>query len=195
MLARCQWAGARASGRSAGIHPKAACSVEALNTLRSASPLQLSGQGRGALSTKPADRVTPNCVPIKAPTSTAPANSGRSGGSARTDETFPSPAIEFARMKTAATPLAVRVSDHPANKRMGERKIPPPVPVRPERKPTRAPARMPGRIGGSRGSRFVASSAGIAGALPPRTAEARQAACSIGPAVECSSQKRERDGR
>jgi hypothetical protein len=49
---------------------------------------------------------------------------------------FPaSPAIELQRMNTAATPDAGFVADHPRNNRSGDRKIPPPVPVRPDNRP------------------------------------------------------------
>src|SRR2546423_786982 len=69
------------------------------------------------------------------------------------------PAIELQRMNTAATPDALRVSDQPRKSRIGDRKIPPPVPVRPDRKPIPMPHGTPAHIGGSRGSRFDLSAA------------------------------------
>ena len=69
-------------------------------------------------------------------------------------------ATELQRIKKAATPEAVRVSDQPRNSKIGDRKMPPPVPVRPERKPMITPHKTPAQIGGSRGSRFDFNSRG-----------------------------------
>src|SRR5258708_34745924 len=55
-------------------------------------------------------------------------------------------------MNTAATPDAMRVSDQPPNKSIGERKMPPPVPVSPDRSPTNAPNATPTVIGGPGGA-------------------------------------------
>src|ERR1700736_972183 len=60
-----------------------------------------------------------------------------------------SPAMELTRMNNAETAAACRMWAHRKNKRRGVRKIPPPVPVRPERNPTAAPVpRATGALGG-----------------------------------------------
>ena len=67
----------------------------------------------------------PNVVPRIAPSVTAMPYTHKSGGNAFTIATLPSnPATELQRIKTAATPEAVRVSDHPRNSKIGERKMP-----------------------------------------------------------------------
>src|SRR6184192_3690156 len=61
-----------------------------------------------------------------------------------------SPAIEFTQMNNAETAAAWRMCAHSQNSNSGVRNIPPPVPVRPERKPSPAPTLMAtGREGAS----------------------------------------------
>jgi len=84
--------------------------------------------------------LIPNCVPIIAPIKTERAKSGIVFGIFEIEEIFPSkPETEFRKMKTAAVPDADLTAVHPKARIMGDRKIPPPVPVRPEMKPIIAP--------------------------------------------------------
>ncbi len=53
------------------------------------------------------------------------------------------PAMELTRMKAALIPEVVRVLAQPEKSMMGERKIPPPVPVRPESPPINPPIIIP----------------------------------------------------
>ena len=53
------------------------------------------------------------------------------------------PAIELTRIKAAQIPEVVRVLAHPEKRMMGERNIPPPVPVRPESPPIIPPIIIP----------------------------------------------------
>ena len=73
---------------------------------------------------------------MTAPAITTPSQSGKAGGRAASLARLPArPATELARMKPDARPDAARVSAQPAMRSTGLRKIPPPVPVRPDRKP------------------------------------------------------------
>jgi len=93
-------------------------------------------------------RRLPASEPMTAPTTTAPIQRGRVLGSEARRETLPArPAIELPRMKGAARPEAARVSAHPAKSSTGLRKMPPPVPVRPESSPMAAPMPTAGSVG------------------------------------------------
>ena len=86
----------------------------------------------------------PICVPMTAPAIAATAKYGSSGGSARSAKTFPArAAAELSRLKGAVTPAAERAFAYPSASKNGERKMPPPTPVKPESKPLAG--RRPGR--------------------------------------------------
>ena len=86
------------------------------------------------------------------------ANSGKFGDSEPSEEGFPSkPAAEFARINKAATPDAGFGALQAMKTSSGERNMPPPVPVRPERKPIAAPAIIATSTGGSLVSLSAAS--------------------------------------
>gem|GEM_PF-2177343 len=53
------------------------------------------------------------------------------------------PAMEFTRINAALIPEVVRVLAQPEKSIMGDRKIPPPVPVKPESPPINPPATIP----------------------------------------------------
>ena len=53
------------------------------------------------------------------------------------------PAIELTKIKAALIPEVVRVLAQPEKSMMGERNIPPPVPVRPESPPINPPIIIP----------------------------------------------------
>ena len=57
----------------------------------------------------------------------------------RVEETPRSPEMEFTKMKLAATPEITLMGAQWKNTKIGLRKIPPPTPVRPDRKPNPAP--------------------------------------------------------
>src|ERR1035437_8233734 len=83
---------------------------------------------------------------------TAPASVRASGGSRRVLARLPSrPEAEFTRMKRAETAAAVLVRAQRISRSSGVRKMPPPVPVRPESNPRPAPMeRAAGRDGQER---------------------------------------------
>ena len=75
-----------------------------------------------------------------APRITAVRNRGRVGGNDEVDLKFPnSPAIEFRNIKAETVPLVCLVVLQPNQMIIGDRKIPPPVPVIPESIPMPAP--------------------------------------------------------
>jgi hypothetical protein len=89
----------------------------------------------------------PSSDPIKPPTATATAHTGRASGRYRILAKLPaSPAMELTRMKAAEVPDVGRLPAQPVNSSKGLRKIPPPVPVNPESRPIAPPqARWQGR--------------------------------------------------
>src|SRR5579859_2978987 len=94
--------------------------------------------------------LVPKVVPSRPPRITATIYKGNSGGSEQTVARLPSsPAIELPKMKSAAMPDVVRRSDHDIKIMTGDKKMPPPVPVSPDRNPMPIPMRMLSQIGGS----------------------------------------------
>src|SRR5690554_5104635 len=66
---------------------------------------------------------------------------GSAAGKAGEDAITPiKPATEFTKIKAAAIPDITLTSAHRKNSNRGLKKIPPPTPVRPDRKPRPAPA-------------------------------------------------------
>src|SRR5436190_9187935 len=98
-----------------------------------------------------AKRRLPYSAPSQPPMSTATANTATCGGSfaACTVKPPARPAIELTKMNGAATAEVCLVAAQPIIRRSGERKMPPPTPVRPERKPNTAPTSIAKTIGGS----------------------------------------------
>lgn len=84
--------------------------------------------------------LSPTSDPTHAP---APAAANQKpiplGSEPSLEEITANPAIEFRSVKNAEVPAAVRASDHPVRMSKGLRKMPPPMPVRPEIKPIHAP--------------------------------------------------------
>jgi hypothetical protein len=82
----------------------------------------------------------PKADPTMPPSTAATASTKVLGGSDWMLEMCPkSPAIEFTKMKAEEIPAACRKLAHPMNSKSGLRKMPPPIPVRPDRKPRTAP--------------------------------------------------------
>ena len=90
----------------------------------------------------------PNCEPRVPAITAATARIQAKFGTARPLEMYPArPAIELTRMNKAETAAALRIDAQRQNRSSGVRKIPPPVPVRPERKPMPAPVPIETGIG------------------------------------------------
>ena len=76
----------------------------------------------------------PKRVPMNAPNKTASKKRGSSLGSDLVDWKLPSrPAMELTKIKAATVPLASLILTQPSQIMSGDKKIPPPVPVIPER--------------------------------------------------------------
>ena len=124
-------------------------------------------------------RDRPSWVPTSAPMTTAPTKYGSSGGSCPTLVRFPArPAIETHRMKPADMPDVFRTASHPKNRISGLRKMPPPVPVRPDSAPIPAPPK-PSSSDAALWIRLKRQFCGATASEPPRSiTPSRQAACS-----------------
>src|SRR5207244_8761925 len=98
----------------------------------------------------------PKCEPTAPPMIAAPERTAAKAGMDCLALTKPArPAIEFTKINNAETADACFVFAHLEKRRRGVRKIPPPVPVRPERNPMPEPtANAAGKGGGetARGS-------------------------------------------
>ena len=91
----------------------------------------------------------PNCEPRVPAITAATARIQAKFGTARPLEMYPTkPAIELTRMNKAETAAALRIDAQRQNRSSGVRKIPPPVPVRPERNPMPAPVPIESGMGG-----------------------------------------------
>jgi hypothetical protein len=85
-------------------------------------------------------RRLPKCEPSVPAITAATARIHAKFGTGRPLETYPTrPATELTRMNKAETAAARRIDAQRQNRSSGVRKIPPPVPVRPERNPMPAP--------------------------------------------------------
>lgn len=95
---------------------------------------------------------TPSRVPSTAPIAAAARNHGSSAGRRPTLDRLPArPAIETHRMKPTAIPEVFRVASQPSHRMIGDRKMPPPVPVRPDSTPMPAPTPTATHSGGGTG--------------------------------------------
>ncbi len=93
-------------------------------------------------------RRLPSQAPSNPPAATAPAHDANEAGSAEGAPPPSRPETEFTRMNTEEAAAARRASAQPAKSRMGVRKMPPPVPVKPARSPSPIPMRSPASTGG-----------------------------------------------
>ena len=137
----------------------------------------------GGTSGARSDARPGRCRPARQRPPPPPRGAGRQA-SASGEGAFPSsPAVEFTRMKAADTPPVSRISAQLAKISRGLRKMPPPVPVRPESRP------MPRR----RGWRAAATAADARHAPdrpPPRRPDAAAvtaATSSTNPPASCAS--------
>src|SRR3990172_5661788 len=88
----------------------------------------------------PPRRRLPYAEPIYPPTTATTAHTGNATGNAVLAETTPSsPATEFTKIKAAATPETCRISAQPLKTRRGLKNIPPPTPVKPDKRPSPPP--------------------------------------------------------
>lgn len=80
---------------------------------------------------------------MAAPRTTASKNKGKVEGREEVEEKFPSrPARELRKIKAATVPLADFTAVHPNQIIRGDKKMPPPVPVMPDKKPIQSPIKI-----------------------------------------------------
>ncbi len=78
------------------------------------------------------------------------------------------PEMELTKMNAAETPAVVGRLDQPANRMIGEIKIPPPVPVKPDSPPIKAPTENPRGIENGRLIKGLEFSLMIASLIAPK---------------------------
>src|SRR5436190_21905181 len=136
-----RFAAARPAGETENFHTKIIFAPAAAST--TARMRRTSGLAK---------RRLPYSAPSQPPMSTATAKIATCGGNCADFMLKPParPAIEFTKMKGAATAEVCLVPAQPIISSSGDRKMPPPTPVNPERKPRTAPTAIADPSGGSR---------------------------------------------